>query len=413
MNSQKETPTIFCQMVFREINEDELSILIETDSKNNFYTYSTCIYRKKLLDQNKNQINLEDCFKNKKIAITKIDDKELFLELTESNIIIKFKRNKFYILWRDSNYIKITKNNQENPYYYDLKDWEEFCINNNIFAHFVSSTEEALQFLKNRLSNNIIFITNIAKNLPGKRYVEIIRKIYGFDIIVLFFSSKNKEHYKWIKDFPNCLYEFDENIIKEYILKYNKEDLIKLRKKNMKEISGLKLKKFSDDFFDYSKIENKLKVPNTKYKIYCEKIDKYICMNSEGKIEFVNDNNDCSWDIIFLDNTVTFYSKGFYLKDEDGTIKGDIYTFVWNYEKINDLYHFINPYNKKILFIDNYKLNTCKSNQSKNINFQLIGLDLEFNPIVQDYLKKSVSDLSHRIFNFTDSISLNSSLIDI
>ena len=413
MNSQKETPTIFCQMVFREINEDELSILIETDAKNNFYTYSTCIYRKKLLDQNKNQINLEDCFKNKKTAITKLDDKELFLELTESNNIIKFKRNKFYILWRDSNYIKITKNNQENPYYYDLKDWEEFCINNNIFAHFVSSTEEALQFLKNRLSNNIIFITNIAKNLPGKRYVEIIRKIYGFDIIVLFFSSKNKEHYKWIKDFPNCLYEFDKKIIKEYILKYNKEDLIELRKKNMKEISGLKLKEFSDDFFDYSKIENKLKVPNTKYKIYCEKIDKYICMNSEGKIEFVNDNNDCSWDIIFLDNTVTFYSKGFYLKDEDGNIKGDIYTFVWNYEKINDLYHFINPYNKKILFIDNNKLNTCKSNPSKNINFQLIGLDLEFNQIVPDYFNESVSDLSHRIFNFTDSISLNSSMINI
>ena len=73
----------------------------------------------------------------------------------------------------------------------------------------------------------------------------------------------------------------------------------------MKEIKGLKLKEFSDDFFDYSKIDNKLKVPNTKYKIYCEKIDKYICMNGEGKIEFVNDNDDCSWDIIFLNNTVT------------------------------------------------------------------------------------------------------------
>ena len=201
MNSQYGNQTIFCQIVFREINEDELSILIETDSKNNFFTYSTCIYRKKLLDQKKNQINLEDCFKNKKTAIAKIDDKELFLELTESKKTIKFKRNKFYILWRDSNYIKITKNNKENPYYYDLKYWEEFCINNNIFAHFVSSTEDALEFLKNRLSNNIIFVTNIAKNLPGKRYVEIIRQIYGFNIIVLFFFSYNKEYYKLIKDF--------------------------------------------------------------------------------------------------------------------------------------------------------------------------------------------------------------------
>ena len=410
MNSQYGNQTIFCQIVFREINEDELSILIETDSKYNFYTYSACIYRKKLLDQNKNQINLEDCFKNKKISITKMDDKELFLELTESNKIIKFKRNMFYILWRDSNYIKITKNNKENPYYYDLKCWEEFCFNNNIFAHFVSSTEDALKFLKNRISNNIMFVTNIAKNLPGKRYVEIIRKIYGFDIIVLFFSSENKEHYKWIKDFPNCLYEFDKNIIKDYILKYNKEDLKKLRKKNMKKIAGLKLKEFSDDFFDYSKIENKLKVPNTKYKIYCETIDKYVHMNGEGNIEFVNDNDDCSWDIIFLDNTVTFYSKGFYLKDEDGNIKGDIYTFVWNYEKINDLYHFINPYNNKILFIDNNKLNTCNSNHSENINFQLISL--EFNRIIPDYLRESVSDLSNKINNISDSKSLNCSKND-
>ena len=181
----------------------------------------------------------------------------------------------------------------------------------------------------------------------------------------------------------------------------------------MKKIAGLKLKEFSDDFFDYSKIENKLKVPNTKYKIYCETIDKYVHMNGEGNIEFVNDNDDCSWDIIFLDNTVTFYSKGFYLKDEDGNIKGDIYTFVWNYEKINDLYHFINPYNNKILFIDNNKLKTCNSSQSENIDFQLIGLDLEFNQIIPDNLNENVSDLSHRIFNFTDSISLNSSMIDI
>ena len=58
-----------------------------------------------------------------------------------------------------------------------------------------------LEFLKNRLSNNIIFVTNIAKNLPGKRYIEIIRQIYGFNIIVLFFLLITKSIINGLKIF--------------------------------------------------------------------------------------------------------------------------------------------------------------------------------------------------------------------
>ena len=405
MSSQSKNQNIVFQIVIKRINDYKASILIETDSNNECITYSKSINKKELLNEDKSEINLEDCLNNKKFVILKKDDNELIIELKESKKKLIFERIMFYILWRDSNYIKPGKKNEENPYYYDLVEWEDFCFKNNIFAYFVNSTEDALKFLKNRISNNIIFITNIAKNLPGKRYIEIIRKIYGFKIIVLFFSSNNTEHYKWIKNFENCLYDWDGNFVKEYILKYSKENLKELRNKNMKSIYGLELKEFSDDFFNYSKINNKLNVPNIEFKIYNENIDKYLYMSKEGEVKCINDNEkDCKWDIIFFDNTVTFYSKGFYLKDEEGNIKGDIYTFIWNYEKINNQYHFKNPYTKKILAIDDNKLNTCNSNANKNINFQL--KDLEKFQIFPNHREESRSNLSDNIFNLTDSLSI-------
>ena len=185
-----------------------------------------------MLDKNNNQINLANCFNNKKVSIIERNDKELILLLIEYNKKIKLKKIEFYILWRDSNYTLNIKN-MNNVYYSDLKIFELFCKENNIFVYFVNSTEEALKFLKNRICYNIIFITNVGKNLPGKRYIEKIRKIYGFNVIVLFFSNNN-EHFSWIKNFPNCLYDDYEDIVKEYITKFNKEDLKKKKKKKRK-----------------------------------------------------------------------------------------------------------------------------------------------------------------------------------
>ena len=49
------------------------------------------------------------------------------------------------------------------------------------------------------MNDKFILISNIGLDLSGKRLVEVARKILGFNIIVLFFSS-NKENLKWIKD---------------------------------------------------------------------------------------------------------------------------------------------------------------------------------------------------------------------
>ena len=70
--------------------------------------------------------------------------------------------------------------------------------------YFENSIEDALKFLLKRKYNKVILISNIGKDLSGKKFVEIARKIFGFNLIVLFFSN-NEEHFKWIQNFPNCL----------------------------------------------------------------------------------------------------------------------------------------------------------------------------------------------------------------
>ena len=63
--------------------------------------------------------------------------------------------------------------------------------------YFENSIEDALKFLLKRKYNKVILISNIGKDLSGKKFVEIARKIFGFNLIVLFFST-NEEHLKWI-----------------------------------------------------------------------------------------------------------------------------------------------------------------------------------------------------------------------
>ena len=410
MNSQGLIPTVFCQIIIKEIEKDELSLFIETKLDNDLKAYSKIInIKKELLDKNNNQINLANCFNNKKVSIIERNDKELILLLIEYNKKIKLKKIEFYILWRDSNYTLNIKN-MNNVYYSDLKIFELFCKENNIFVYFVNSTEEALKFLKKRICYNIIFITNVGKNLPGKRYIEKIRKIYGFNVIVLFFSNNN-EHFSWIKNFPNCLYDDYEDIVKEYITKFNKEDLKKLRKKNMKKIKKLELKEFSNDFFDYYKVEKGIKIPNIEFKIFCTNINKYLYMNEKGEVQLIEQyNNNCKWDIIFLDNTVTLYSNGYYLKEGNkGDIKGFNFTYVWNFKLVKNKYIFlINPTNNKILSLEENNLKVCDLSPNKNILLKLIDLEAEQenNNIIQESLSDSESNLTQNIFNLTDSISL-------
>jgi hypothetical protein len=282
-------------------------------------------------------------------------------------------------------------------------------------VYCVSSTESALKFLKNRISDKIIFITSIGKSQQGRRFIEIIREIYGFDIIVLFYSN-NRDHFSWINDFPNCLYDEEEEIFKEYITKYNEKDLKKLRNKNNKKFEGLSLKKFTNDFFQYSKINKSIQMPNIQFKIYGKNKKKYVCMTKKGKIELKNEAiEDCIWDITFLGNTITFYSNKFYLNDKDGKIGGYKFMKVWEFIKINDGYNFKSP-SQKFLSMDDNEIKADKCNAGDNEIFQLINIlenpeKEESNPfLLEKVVSNNSSYFSNKIVDLTDSKKLEESI---
>ena len=99
-----------------------------------------------------------------------------------------------------------------------------------------------------------MLISNIGLDLSGKRFIEIARKILGFNIIILFYSN-NKDHLKWIKEFPNCLITNEISIYEKYITNYNMDGLKNLKKK-IENSYNISLNNFSDDFLSYPYYEN-------------------------------------------------------------------------------------------------------------------------------------------------------------
>ena len=57
-------------------------------------------------------------------------------------------------------------------------------------VYFESCIENALEIIKRKKFNKIIIISSIGLDLSGKRFIEIARKILGFNVMVLFYSAK-------------------------------------------------------------------------------------------------------------------------------------------------------------------------------------------------------------------------------
>ncbi len=100
--------------------------------------------------------------------------------------------------------------------------------------------------------NKIILITNVGKNLEGKKLVDKVRKILEFNVMVLFFAN-DLNHLNWIKDYPNSLFCTDDYTLKNYIFNFNEEGINTIREQ-VKEFYGVELSKF-DKPFDYPLFE--------------------------------------------------------------------------------------------------------------------------------------------------------------
>jgi len=290
------------------------------------------------------------------------------------------KRNEYFVLWRDPNF------KGENEYLDYLNDRKLFCMEKgNMNIYFETSTEEALKFLLRRQFNKVILITSIGLDLSGKRFVEIARKIFGFNLIVLFFSV-NKSHLKWIQKFQNCLYTDQSDFYEEYITNFNKDGLEKLKKDIEKEYN-ITLMKFSKDFLSYPKFKNEGDFSsldfsnNNKYirhvKICCKNKDLFLNMNNNGNVKLSKEPS--IWDVTILDNEITLFSNGYYLdvtkikngdKEEFGEkLVGFKYMIIWNFEMYKNYYIFYYPKkeknNKLSLENNDLKVNKVKAGESE------------------------------------------------
>ena len=162
---------------------------------------------------------------------------------------VTLKRNEYLIIWRDlnldeNNGYKFFLNNLKLIFMYQFLD---------INIYFESCTEKALELIERKKFNKIILISNVGLDLSGKKFVEIARKILGFNVMVLFFSNNNS-HLKWIKSFPNSLYTNQTEFCAKYISNYNEDGLIKLKKEVEKQYK-INLK-FDNKFLDFPKFIN-------------------------------------------------------------------------------------------------------------------------------------------------------------
>ncbi len=88
-------------------------------------------------------------------------------------------------------------------------------------------------------------ISNVGIVDEAKKFIEDVRRILKFNVIVLFYTSK-LSHLDWIKDFPNALFTMSEDFFRDYILNFNTNGLNQLKKK-IEDYYGQKLDKFNVD----------------------------------------------------------------------------------------------------------------------------------------------------------------------
>ena len=298
---------------------------------------------------------------------------------------LTFKRNEYLIIWRDS-------------HFKGANEFDKFLEEQKLFiyeyakmnAYFESSIEKALELIQRKKYNKIILISNIGLDLSGKRFVEIARKILGFNVMVLFYS-KNKSHLSWLQNFPNSLFTDNSNFYQEYILNYNEKGLLNLKKK-IETYYNIKLI-FDNNFLKFPKFINSDKFDNIifgeqiqyfkKVVIKHSNTNSILCIDDKKNICLIEqDNVDINlniWYVTIIENEITLFCNGYYLgiNVDLKTITCKKYMEKFKFEIINNnnyLFYYDNKEN--ILTIDENRNLIIEKEKSDRTNqkFKLIEL---------------------------------------
>ena len=133
--------------------------------------------------------------------------------------------------------------------------------------------------------------------------------------------------------------------------------------------------------------------------------------NEELDIKYEG-NEDCLWDITVLDNKITFFSNGFYLKEQNENVIGYKYMVIWNFKKLNDNnYYFINQKkeinkNNNIFTLEGPGIKVNKSEYGTNEIFELIDIPEDELNDNEDFLDLD-SSISPKILDLSNSSSID------
>ena len=132
---------------------------------------------------------------------------------------LKLKRDEYCVIWRDNNFSNkpIYGNEYDVIFKKFLKERIKYInqmANFNIYP--CESSEEALKLIKRKKYNKIILISNVGKDLGGKKFINMARKVIGNDVISLFLAY-DIDHLKWIKNFKNALFSNETGFYEKYL----------------------------------------------------------------------------------------------------------------------------------------------------------------------------------------------------
>ena len=232
---------------------------------------------------------------------------------------LTFRRNEYFIIWRDGNF----KGKNE---------WSEYLKQRKMFIYkeakmnvfFENNTEKAIELIKRKKYNKVILISS-CQGTVGKKFVDIVRKILGFDIVVLFYSA-NQDNLNWIQKYPNALYTNMESFYQKYITNYNLQGLFNL-KSEMEKHYGRKLN-LDKNCLDYpfAKLAEKKTYETLIFEEISPFFRKVIIKNKVVKKTFMMVNgmfifsdyigkeiDNFIWYITVINGEMTLFSNGLYL----------------------------------------------------------------------------------------------------
>ena len=327
--------------------------------------------------ENENTINVEKKkgkFIGKEYVIT-----EMYQILPLYGLTLK--RNEYFVIWRDPHF---SGKNEFSEY---LKSAKMYLYKNeNINVYIESTTEKALELIKKKKFNKIILISSIGKDLSGKRFVEIARKILGFEVMVLFFSANN-EHLKWIQNFPNALYTNNSKFYQYYVKNYNKKGL-EILKTDIENAYKIKLQ-FTDNFLEFPKFINSKKYNDIifdevlpyfrKIVIKSPKYGSFLKMNKDGSVEFFGGKEveDYIWYITIINGEITLFSNNLYLSFNIGNKEAIGYQFmiIWNIKENNGKYTIYYKNMNNVLTIKGNKAIVVNQSNNNAQSFSFIDID--------------------------------------